>query len=171
MSKLVTVKARPGDPIRFPNLCVNCAAEAQQIMEIERRAGRLTRLVEVPLCQACYRQLHLRSAREEQLQRLGRVLLFLFFAIALAAILLVTPASLGFALRAALAIALALLPTAVGYYFLQRALRQARLPQKVDVLSAVTIQEFTPQAVTFAFDNEDVAGQFLELNEPAPAEG
>lgn len=165
MNHQVKVKVRPNQPVHFPPLCVHCAQPAAAKMGLRRRIGRVTRLVDVPVCDDCHYELRRRSAEEERLQKLGWLVSAVLFLLLEAIALFLTPAGLGLGLRLLLAALVALIPTSLVFWLFGRASARAELPSKRAIRQSATIANFSWRATTFAFDNEDFAEQFRAMNE------
>jgi hypothetical protein len=165
MSNQVKIKARPNQEVYFPPLCVHGAQPAALKMGVQRRLGRVTRLVDVPVCQACHYELRRRSAEEERLQKIGWLVSGVLFLLVTAVALLLTPAGAGLGLRLLLAGFIALLLAGGVWLFFRRASRRAELPAKQAIRQAARLANFTWRATTFEFENEQFAEQFRALNE------
>lgn len=165
MGRIVKIKVRPGGRVRFPGFCVHCSQPAAEVMAINRRSGRRTRSIDVPLCANCFRELRLESGEEERLHRLGRVAsVGVSMAVAVLALLLL---NVLLPLLIALFIALALgLAAGLGtrHYFRRKRLEAAR-PEKKAILASSQMVEFSWRAATFEFENEDFSDRFMELNQ------
>jgi hypothetical protein len=164
MGQLVKVKIRPGSSLQFPAICVNCSRVASERMQLRKRIGRLTRLIDVPLCQQCYREANRLSGDEERWLRFGRlgsflaaILIFLPFTLLLAGTMPIWLNLLVSAVAAVLA--------AIGAWasFKKRAAANAR-PEKLDVLNSVRMDTFSWRATTFRFENANFADRFRDLN-------
>ncbi|RMH00579.1 MAG: hypothetical protein D6706_03710 [Chloroflexi bacterium] len=134
-------------------------------MLLRRRIGRVTRMVDVPLCAECARHLVYRSADEERVERLGMLAGGIVALLMLGLVLLMMPPDvvLWWRLLAGL-LAAGLAGTAVFLRF-RRASFNAALPEKKAVLNAVQIVDFSWRATTFEFVNAQFAEQFRRLNE------
>ena len=89
MGQQVKVKVKAGQVVRFPGVCVHCASPAAEGMPVRKRIGRLTRLVDVPVCAACAQTLRRLSGEEERLQKIGYVVMGLAFVLAAVLVLAV----------------------------------------------------------------------------------
>lgn len=166
---VVTVNVRPNQFIRFPNLCVHCGHNAAQRMTIRRQQGQIIRTVDVPVCEACARLQHRRSAQEAQRLRLGWLVGSGMGLLLLAMGLLLTPADWSFGLRLLLGVLIGgVVGTAVWLLF--RVLsRRAMLPDKRALLNAAQITRFTPDQTTFSFAYRPFAERVQSLNpQPQP---
>ncbi len=135
-------------------------------MTVRQRYGRITRLVDVPLCSRCTGERNRRSAEEERLQKISWLLSGVLGLLGLAVALLLTPAELSFGLRLLIALLVGGgLATAVLWGFRQP-IANAALPEKQAIRQAVTIEAFSWRATTFAFENDLFADRFTELNAP-----
>ena len=68
-------------------------------MQVRQRYGRITRLIDLPLCSRCASELNRRSADEERLQKISWLISGVLFLLGLAITLLLTPVMLSFGLR------------------------------------------------------------------------
>ncbi|MFQ5399515.1 MAG: hypothetical protein ACE5E7_07945 [Anaerolineae bacterium] len=135
-------------------------------MGITRRIGRITRLIDVPLCAGCRRELNRLSGEEERLLLLGRLTAAVLAVLVLAIVLLLTPVAMSLTLRF-LAAFTAALAAAVGILRLFRRARQrAALPTKQAIRRSARLASFSWRAATFEFENETFAERFMELNKP-----
>lgn len=163
--KQARVKIKPSDTLTFPNICVHCGQPGTHTLRLRKRMGRVTRLIDVPLCADCHRDVSRRSGEEERRQKLGWLLSGVAALLALALGLLLTPASLNFWARLLLALLIGVgVGTAVTVAY-QPWIRRAALPAKQAVLAAAKIETFTWRTTTFAFENEQFATRFRRLNE------
>ena len=165
MNHQVKIKVRPNQPVYFPPLCVHCAQPAAARMGLRRRIGRLTRMVDVPLCQDCHVELRRRSADEERLQKIGWLVSGVLFLLAVAFALVFTPVEFGFGLRLLLAALAALGLAGFVYWLFWRASTRAELPSKQAIRQSAGIANFSWRATTFEFDNQTFAEQFRAMNE------
>ncbi len=97
----VKVKIRPKQTLQFPGLCVHCGQPAPTSMPIQKRIGRTTRTIAVPLCTSCAQTIARKSGEEERLQKIGLLVGTAVFLLATIFILIATPAGLSFILRPA----------------------------------------------------------------------
>ena len=135
-------------------------------MTLRQRYGRITRLIDVPLCSRCNGELHRRSADEERLQKISWLISGVLSLLGLAVALLLTPAALSFGLRLLIALLVSGgLATAVLWGF-RKPISNAALPEKQAIRQAVAIEGFSWRATTFAFENDLFADRFSELNAP-----
>jgi hypothetical protein len=165
MSQRVKVKVRPGGTVRFPAICVRCSRHASERIGVSKRSGRLTRLIDLPLCDACYRELNRLSGEEERLQRIGRVASIGAPLLALLLVFVLLPDALGPWLRLGAGFLLALVTFQLVRAFFRRSSRKAALPEKLAILESVSMIDFSWRATTFEFDNDLFAERFSELNE------
>lgn len=161
----VKIKVRPRNTVRFPGICVHCAEPAAGWMEVRKRIGRITRLIEVPLCSRCAGELRRQSGEEERLQKLGRLACVVLFLLALALLLLLMPARLALLLRLLTALLTATVLATVVYLWFRRARFQAARPEKKAIRNSASISNFSWRATTFEFNNETFAKRFRDLNE------
>jgi hypothetical protein len=166
MGQRVKIKVRPNQTVRFPGLCVNCVQPATERMELEKRIGRRSRMVEVPLCADCASALRRQSGEEERRQRMGWLASGLVFLFTLAIVLLLTPAELQFMVRLFIALSLSLLTAVAIFLFFRRASLKVALPHKRAIYNSAHIANFSWRATTFEFANETFAERFRSLNEP-----
>jgi hypothetical protein len=165
MDHQVKIKVRPNQPIHFPPLCVHCAQPAVAKMGLRRRIGRITRMVDVPLCKECHYELRRRSAEEERLQKIGWLVSGVLFLLVVAFALIFTPVEFGFGLRLLLAAFVALLLAGCVFWLFWRASARVELPSKQAIRQSADIANFSWRATTFEFDNETFADQFRKMNE------
>lgn len=165
MSHQVKIKVRPNQSVHFPPLCVHCAQPAVAKMELRRRIGRLTRMIDVPLCKECHYDLRRRSANEERLQKLGWLVSGVLFLLTIALALVFMPVEFGFGLRVLLAALVALLLAGFVFWLFWRASNRAELPSKQAIRQSADIINFSWRAATFEFVNEKFAEQFRAMNE------
>lgn len=164
MSQQVKVKVKVGQVVRFPGVCVNCTNPAAHKMPLRKRIGRLTRLVDVPVCADCAAILKRQSGEEERLQKIGYVVMGLVFLITTGLIyLFLPPFSPWLQFGAAVALGL-VVASAVRVYFRRTALKAA-LPEKKAILDAARLANFSWRATTFEFANETFVERFVDLNE------
>ena len=165
MPYLVKIKARPDQPVHFPPLCVHCTQPAVGKMGLRRRIGRVTRMIDVPLCKECQYELRRRSGDEERLYKIGWLVSGVLFLLAVAILLLLTPSEFGFGLRLLLSATAALLLATAVFALFRRASSRAELPTKQAIRQAAQIANFSWRATTFEFMNETFADQFRTMNE------
>ena len=135
-------------------------------MTVRQRYGRITRIIDVPLCSRCAGELSRRSAEEERLQKISWLLAGVLGLLGLAIALLLTPAALSFGLRLLIALLVGGgLTTAVLWGF-RKPMANAALPEKQAIRQSVAIEGFSWRATTFAFENDLFADKFVELNAP-----
>lgn len=133
---------------------------------IQKRIGRSTRTINVPLCVECHRELHRESAEEKRMRSFGRLgslvggLLMLFF------LFIIFPKGLTIPLRVLFATVSSLAFGAVIYFYFERRRSQGAKPKKKAILSSATMSNFSWRATTFEFSNESFAQDFEELNRP-----
>jgi hypothetical protein len=164
MGQQVKVKVKVGQVVRFPGVCVHCANPAGERMALRKRIGRLTRLVDVPVCVDCAQTLRKRSGEEERLQRIGYGAVGLAFLLAAVIVYALLPPLVLF-LRVGAAVILAVLAaSAVRVYFQGAALKAAR-PEKRMILESARLANFSWRATTFEFSNEAFVERFVDLNE------
>lgn len=135
-------------------------------MTLRQRYGRITRLIDVPLCTRCASELNRRSADEERLQKLSWLISGVLFLLGLAVALLLTPPALSFGLRLLIALLVGGGLVALVLWAFRKPLANAALPEKQAIRQSVTINDFSWRATTFAFANDLFADRFVELNAP-----
>ncbi|MCP4420693.1 MAG: hypothetical protein GY805_29140 [Chloroflexi bacterium] len=164
MTRQVKIKVRPQQTIQFPGICVHCSQPAPETMTVRQRYGRITRIINLPLCQRCATELKRQSADEERLKKINWLVSGVLFLLGLAVTLLFTPTTLTFALRLLIALLVgAGLVTAVFWGFRQ-SISNAALPEKQAIRQSVAIESFSWRATTFAFQNDRFADRFVEIN-------
>lgn len=159
------IKIAPDETMRFPALCTNCARPATESMNLAKRTGRTCRQVDVPLCEQCAEQLNKRSAAEERMQKLSRLLTIVAGVIVLFAALLLFSGTVLW-LRLLLALLLGAAAAAVVTWLFRVAIDRAALPEKKAVLESAQLQAFSWRTATFEFSNDTFVERFMELNEP-----
>jgi hypothetical protein len=160
----VKVEIQPGERVRFPKRCVSCGKPATSTLRLRKRRERTTRELEVPLCADCRNEVDRLSGDEERWLRIGWLFAALASVLALIVVLLLLPGGLAFLPRLVLAIfAAGGVGVMVSLAFRQRRLQHA-LPQKLAVLNAVRLQDFSWRATTLAFADDEIARRFVELN-------
>lgn len=135
-------------------------------MTLRQRFGRTTRLIDVPLCTRCANELNRRSAEEDRLQKISWLVSGVLFLLGLAIALLLTPPALSFGLRLLLALLVGAALAAGVLWAFRKPLANAALPEKQAIRQAITIDDFSWRATTFAFENDLFADRFTELNAP-----
>lgn len=135
-------------------------------MTLRQRYGRITRLIDVPLCTRCASELNRRSADEERLQKISWLVSGVLFLLGLAIALLLTPPALSFGLRLLIALLVGGGWVALVLWAFRKPLANAALPDKQAIRQSVTIADFSWRATTFAFENDLFADRFVELNAP-----
>lgn len=135
-------------------------------MTLRQRFGRITRLIDVPLCTRCASEFNRRSAEEERLQKISWLVSGVLFLLGLAIALLLTPPALSFGLRLLLALLVGAALAAGVLWAFRKPLANAALPEKQAIRQAITIDDFSWRATTFAFENDLFADRFTELNAP-----
>ena len=165
MSQTVKVKVRPGQTLQFPGICVHCSRPASERLPLKKRRGRLTRLIDVPLCDQCAAQLRRKSGEEERLGRLGRFVAILAGLLVLVAGYILSPGGMPAILRLILALALSLVIGMVVLTIFRRRSLAAAHQEKLAILESARLIEFSWRATTFHFQNDEFAGAFVLLNE------
>lgn len=166
MTRRIKIKVRPQQTVSFPGICVHCSQPAPQTMTVRQRYGRITRLIDVPLCSRCAGELTRQSAEEERLQKMSWLLAGVLGLLGLAIALLVSPAALSFGLRLLIALLVAGGLAGTVLWGFRKPIANAALPEKQAIRQSVTIEAFSWRATTFAFENALFADRFRELNAP-----
>jgi hypothetical protein len=162
----IKVKARPDEPLQFPGICVHCGQGATAWLTLRKRNGRITRLIDVPLCAVCDQARRRRSGMQEQRQKLGWLATGLTLLLGLALIFVLLPADFGVAVRLFMALLVAGLGAAAVFIASRRWADQAALPEVKAIRQAASLDTFSWRTVTLSFTNESFADQFRQLNEP-----
>lgn len=165
MSHSVKVKVRPGRTLDFPRICVHCSRLAVERLPLKKRQGRLTRFIDVPLCDECAAQLGRQSGEEERLARLGRFVAVLAGLLTLTVAYFLSPGGMPTILRLILAIALAVVVARAVLSFFRRRSLAAAHPEKLAILDSAQMTRFSWRATTFQFANDEFARQFTLLNQ------
>ena len=166
MTRRIKIKVRPQQTISFPGICVHCSQPAPEKMTLRQRYGRITRLIDVPLCSRCADELNRRSAEEERLQKISWLVSVVLFLLGLAIALLLTPAALSFGLRLLIALLVGGGLAAGVLWGFRQPIAGAALPEKQAIRQSVAIERFSWRATTFAFENDLFADKFVALNGP-----
>ncbi|MBK7915537.1 MAG: hypothetical protein IPJ94_04640 [Chloroflexi bacterium] len=165
-NQTIKIKARPDEIIRFPGLCVHCAQPGATPLRLKKRHGRITRLVDVPLCPDCAQELTRKSGEEERLEKMGWAAAGITAVILLALGLLLTPAGLAVWLRLLVGLVAGLGGGTAVLLASRRLALQKALPAKLAILQSAQIETFSWRAVTFTFTNETFSERFRALNQP-----
>ena len=165
MTRRIKIKVRPQQTVSFPGICVHCSQPAPETMTLRQRYGRITRIIDVALCRRCAGALNRRSAEEERLKKMTRLLPGVLGLLGLAIALLLTPAALSFGLRLLIALLVAGALAAAVLWGFRKPIANAALPQKQAIRQSVAIDGFSWRATTFAFENDLFADRFVALNE------
>ncbi|MCZ7674469.1 MAG: hypothetical protein M5U34_48760 [Chloroflexi bacterium] len=64
---MIKIKVRARETMQFPGICVACAKPGASPLSLKKRRGRLTRIVDVPLCTDCAAEVRRQSGEEERL--------------------------------------------------------------------------------------------------------
>jgi hypothetical protein len=164
MALRVKVETQPGEPLRFPPQCVNCGKEAEAVMSLRKRRGRVTREIEAPLCAECERELRRLSGDEERRIRMGWFFGGLALLLGFILFFLLLPAWLSTGWRLAVALLLAVGMGAVVVTVFRRNSQDKARAEKKQVLRAARLEDFSWRATTFAFEDEAYGQQFVALN-------
>ncbi len=135
-------------------------------MPVRQRYGRITRLIDVPLCHRCAEEVHRHSADEERLLKIRWLVSGVLFLLGLAIALLLTPAAFSFWLRLLIALLVGAGLVAGVFWGFRKPVANAALPEKQAIRQAAAIESFSWRATTFAFENDLFADRFVELNQP-----
>ena len=165
MSNTVKVKIRPGNSLEFPAICVHCSRPASDQMPLKKRRGRLTRLIDVPLCAQCAAELRRKSGEEERLGRLGRFVAILAGILAAVIGYLISPDGISLLLRSVVALVLGSITGLLVLTYFQRRSLAAAHAEKLAILASARMTNFSWRATTFDFDNDDFAQRFATINE------
>jgi len=165
MSQSVKIKVRPGGTVQFPGICVHCSRPAGERFPLKKRRGRLTRLIDVPLCDQCAAELGRNSGEEERMGRLGRFVAIFVGLLVLMVGYVVSPGGLPVVIRLMIAVALAVIAGRLVFAFFWHKSLAAAHPEKIAILDSARMTHFSWRATTFRFNNEDFARQFAQLNE------
>lgn len=163
MDQQIVLRARPGETVRFPTLCVACGQPARERLTLQKRRGQVTRRVEAPLCADCARQLARRSGQEERLLRLSWPAAIVAAGVLAALVFIALPLEMWW-LRLVLAAVVGLGAGALVRSALVRRAARAELPEKRAVSEAAQIADFTWRDMTLSFARADIAGRVRELN-------
>ena len=166
MVQQVKIKVQPDQTVHFPNVCVHCLTPAIALLPLRKRMGRITRLIDVPLCDSCARIVNRQSGEEERLEKLGRIATGVVALGLLAAAFFIIPYEIELGIRLVSILAVAALGSLGTYLWFWRRREAAALPEKKAILAAAAMTNFSWRATTFAFTNENYAAQFSQLNEP-----
>ncbi|MGW8318708.1 MAG: hypothetical protein ACWGPS_05635 [Candidatus Promineifilaceae bacterium] len=165
MSRVVKVKIRPGQSLRFPAVCVSCAQPASERMKLRKQSGRTVRFMDVPVCVQCAQELTRQSMEEERWQRISLVAAGAIAFLSLALLLVIKPDGLALLVWLLFSLPTALLLAAGVYGLLDRKRRAAARPEKKAILRAAQIMDFSWRATVFDFNNDTFAERFVVLNE------
>lgn len=165
MSRSVKVKIRPGHALAFPANCVHCSRPATEKMLLKKRRGRLTRLIDVPICDQCAAELRRQSGEEERLERIGRFVGLLAAILTLILAFALSPDGMLFVLRIFIAAVLSALAGLLLLSYFRRRSMSAAHQEKLAILASARLTHFSWRAATFRFDNENFARRFASMNE------
>ena len=166
MASTVKVKVQPGQSVPFPGICVHSLETAVATLPIQSRRGRVTRTISVPIAASTWRKLNQETEAERRWGLTGRILAVVLGLAALFLAPYLIPTIVAFWLRVVIGIAVAILLAFISLRLCGlMSLRHAD-PEKIAILNAVKMDQFSWRATTFAFANEAYAEQFRELNEP-----
>ena len=165
MNNMVRVKIRPENNLKFPAVCCYCGQPSVERLKISKRKGNVTRLIDVPLCIACYQETTRRSWAEERWLRFGKVVTIVATLGILVISYFIVPTELPVWLRWFTVILLSTL-VALGSWgiFKQRSTDKAR-PEKQAISKAVQMVSFSWRTTTFLFSRADYSEQFATLNQ------
>ena len=165
MGQIIKVKVRPGGSVQFPNFCAHCSQPAIERMAIRLRDGRRTRIIDVPLCSNCHREVGKESGEEERLHRLGRVVTIITSLMIAILTFILLGRALPPVVKVLLALFLGIIVGAILIAYFRRLRAEAATPEKKAVLRSARLREFSWRATTFEFENEAFANRFVELNQ------
>lgn len=152
--------------MQFPGICVHCSRPAGERLPLKKRRGRLTRLIDVPLCDQCAAALRRKSGEEERMGRLGRFVALLIGPLTWLLIYVLSPSGLSVVIRVMIAIVVAVIAARLVFAFFRRRSQAAAHPEKIAILDSARMTHFSWRAATFSFDNEEFARRVMQLNEP-----
>lgn len=159
------IEVRPNELVQFPGLCIHCAQPAGAWMGVKKRISRVTREIDVPICNDCHHQLRSQSAEEKRIQRIGYLVTALASLLTLAITLPITPMVLDLTSRLLIGLLAGLFVARIVMIYFERARRQASPPVKQAIYDAARIVQFSWRATTFEFANETFSERFRTLNE------
>ncbi len=133
-------------------------------MAVRHRVGGRTRIVDVPVCQACATALRQESGEEERRRRLTWVLTAAGLVVGLVAGWFVAPAPWMEGLRLAIALATGLAISTLAWTWGRRGQSERARPEKQAVRQAARIVHFSWRAITFEFSQDAYAEAFAALN-------
>lgn len=165
MTQRVKVKVRPGEVLRLPAACVHCNENASERMRIRYKNSQATRILELPLCDDCHRELNRKSGEEERFRRLGLFVGSLVGLLVLMAVFFLFLTGLPIWLRLLTALFIAIIVSAGIMLIFRRIGLRAVLPEKRSILDSAQMVDFSWRATTFEFTNDDFAQRFGQLNE------
>lgn len=163
----VKIKVKANEVVRFPGACVHCAYPAAETMPIRKRIDRVTRIIEVPVCENCSETLRKQSAAEERWQKLDYLLAGVAAVLTPWLVLWLLPFQSIPLIRWTLAIAVTVFVATAVHRLARRARANAALPAKKAIRESAAISYFSWRATTFQFTNEAFIKQFIELNQPS----
>jgi uncharacterized membrane protein HdeD (DUF308 family) len=133
---------------------------------LTKRVGRVTRLIDVPLCAECARTVQRKSGEEERLEKLGWLAAAGAGLIVLALVLMLLPAGTPFWLQAVLGLLAGGMGGTAVFHLFRRLSAHKTLPEKKAILQSARIETFSWRAATFTFTNETFRERFQEINKP-----
>lgn len=163
MDEQLTLRVRPGETVRFPDVCVACEQPATERLPLLSRRGQITRRIDVPLCADCTRRLARRSGREEQLLRIRWLAAVVATILLMVLVLVVLPLNPWW-FRLVVGLAASLAGGAFIYWAVTRRAEAAELPERRTVRESARIADFTWRDMTLAFANRAVAERVRVLN-------
>ena len=165
MGQIVKVKVRPGGSVKFPGICAHCTQPAAGQMALKLRDGRRTRIIDIPLCADCHREVGKESGEEERLHRLGRAVVVAAFLVISLILFLLLGGLDPVVVRLLISVTLGALAGSAFLAYFRRARADAALPEKKAILASARMLDFSWRATTFDFKNEQFYEQFVELNQ------
>lgn len=165
MAQQVKVEVQPGEALRFPNVCVNCGEGSTGWLPLRKRRGAVTREIKVPLCTDCQQHLGRLSGEEERWRKMGWLFGGLALVVGSVLFYFLWPGWLPLLLRILLALLAAGASGAAVLFAFRRASLQHARPEKLAVLKAASLGDFTWRTTTLEFEREAFAEAFKALNE------
>jgi hypothetical protein len=161
----VKIKVQPGQELPFPAVCVHCLQPAGERLRLQKRMGRVSRSIDVPLCASCAQEISRLSFEEERWQKLSWVIAILTWMIGLTIFILLLPAGLPFVARFMLAILVAAGLAVLAFKLGRRVAEGHARPEKQAILNSAAMIRFSWRATTFQFTNPVFTERFTALNE------
>lgn len=134
-------------------------------MSLRRCRGAVTREIKVPLCTECQQDLRRLSAEEERWRNFGWLFGGLALVVGSVLFYFLWPGWLPLLLRILLALLAAGAAGAAVLFAFRRASLQHARPEKLAVLRAANLGDFTWRSTTLEFERNAFAEAFKSLNE------